>query len=103
MVPLQTDMTLLRAAVLGPLRELACLHARLPIGAPELVLEKLETVQPMLDVRALGDDACPVPVADRLQVPGRRRIDLVRRASAGHPGRVVSRQRVVQELVSGCA
>ena len=66
---------------------------RFPVGAPELVLDHLDAVQPVLDVRALGDDARGVPVADRLQVSCRRRVEAVGRGRAGQPRLVVGRLR----------
>ena len=62
-VALQRDVSALGAAEIRIHRELAGLDFRFPIGAPELVLEQLETVQPVLDVRACGDNARCVPLA----------------------------------------
>ena len=58
----------------GHSAELARLHLGFPVRAAELVLEQLDAVEPVLDVRASRHDARGVPVADRLQMSGRRRI-----------------------------
>ena len=41
----------------GQSLNLVAFDLRFPVGAPELVLDHLDAVQPVLDVRALGDDA----------------------------------------------
>ena len=68
MIALQPDVAPLRAAELRPVFELGGLHLRFPIRAPEFVFDDLDVVQPVLDVRALGDDARLVPLPDRLEV-----------------------------------
>src|SRR5262245_44259510 len=67
-IALQPDVASLRAAELRPVFELGGLHLRFPIQTPELVLDDLDVVQPVLDVRALGNDARLVPLSDRLEV-----------------------------------
>ena len=58
MVALNADVALFGAAVVRPARELARRDLCLPVRAPELVLEQLLAVEPVLDVRAAQDDAC---------------------------------------------
>src|SRR5262249_40360045 len=62
-IALQRDVALLRAAVVRVVDELARLDLGFPVRAPQLVLEQLEVVQPVLDVRAAREDARLVPVA----------------------------------------
>ena len=70
-------------------------------GLHSSVLDHLEAVEPVLDVRPLRDDARGVPLADRLQVPCRRRIEAVGRGGAGQPRLVVGRFGIVEQLVLG--
>ena len=99
MIALERDVSFLRASVVGVVRELARLDLRLPVGTPERVLEQLEVVQPVLDVRAVDDDSRLVPLADRLQVSGRGGIQRVRGAGRCEPRLVVGRFGIVEELV----
>src|SRR5258708_34146346 len=67
-IALQSDVTRFRAAELRPCVELGRRDLRFPVRAPQFVLDDLEVVQPMLHVRAFGDDARLVPFPDGLQV-----------------------------------
>src|SRR3954447_25887744 len=67
-VALERNVSAPRTTVVRVGDELAGFHLGQPVGAFELILEQLHPVQPVLDVRSARDDACAVPVADRLQV-----------------------------------
>src|SRR5260370_24153074 len=82
-IALQPDMPFLRASEIGISGDLARLHFGFPIGTPELVLEQLHPVQPVLDVRTFRDDPRSVPLTDGLQMASRRRIERVGSAGAG--------------------
>jgi hypothetical protein len=66
-VILQRDVAARLAAVGGHLPEDALLLSCQPVRAAELVLDDLDPVQPVLDVRAAGDDARLVPRAGRMR------------------------------------
>src|SRR4029079_17617576 len=78
MIALEPDVADLGAAELRPCLELGRRHLRFPVGAPQFVLDGLEAVEPMLDVGSFCDDPRDVPVADRLQVARRRRVQAIR-------------------------
>src|SRR5258708_2811356 len=73
-VVLECEVSGLVETVARHLRELARGDLPLPLGAPELVLEELHAVQPMLDVAAAHQDARLVPAADRARAARRRRL-----------------------------
>src|SRR6185503_18467602 len=98
-VALQGNMSLLRASVFRPNTELARLDFGLPIRTPQLVLEELEAVQPMLDVRALGDDASGIPLANGLEVTVGRHVQLIRGTGQVIRPLVVGRFGVVEKLI----
>src|SRR5262249_31618075 len=81
-VSLHADVAALGAAEFRPRVELRRCHFRFPVWAPELVLDHLDVVQPVLDVRAVGDDPRFVPIADRFEMTGGRRIKAVIGAGA---------------------
>src|SRR5690606_31905153 len=64
-VVLQADHALAVRAEAGLLGEFAGGHARVPVVAALLVLGDLDAVEPVLDVRAVGDDADLVPLTGR--------------------------------------
>src|SRR3954465_13686945 len=66
MVPLERDVPLLGAAVIRPVLELAGLHLGFPVRTPQLVFDGLDSIEPVLDVRALREDARLIPLADPL-------------------------------------
>src|SRR5215211_6819934 len=71
-VALDGEVAGLGPPVVGPVVELAGLHLRLPIRAPQFVLHDLLAVEPVLDVGAARDDARRVPLANGLQEACRR-------------------------------
>src|SRR2546426_8534636 len=58
---LQADVAAHRASVARVVLELARFHPLFPVVAPQLVLDDLHAVQPMLDVAAFDEDARLVP------------------------------------------
>src|SRR5512145_2424778 len=71
-VVLERDVAGARPSVPGPLRELGCRHLRLPRRGPQLVLDHLHAVEPVLDVRPVDDEADGIPFAGGLhRAPGR--------------------------------
>src|SRR5258708_2110938 len=92
-------MPLFGAAVVRTGVELAGGHLGFPVRAPELVLDDLPAVEPVLDVRSFGDDARLVPLAHRLHGVGGRRIQLVRRAGEMVRPLVVGGLEIVEELI----
>ena len=92
-------MAALGAAELGPRLELGRRDFGFPVGAPQLVVDDLDAIEPMLDVRTPGDDARGVPLADRFQVSCRRRVDAVGRSRTGEARLVVGGGDVVEQLV----
>jgi hypothetical protein len=99
MVALQGEVALARQAVVRPHGELARLDLRLPVRTPELILQEFEAVEPVLDVRAPGDDPRGVPVADGLEMSRGRRIEAIRCPRTGQAGLVVGSLDVVEQLV----
>src|SRR5213593_3385099 len=67
-VALHRDVPAPGAAEVWPDGKLARLHLRFPVGAPEFVLQQLDAVQPVLDVRSICDNPRYVPLADTLQM-----------------------------------
>src|SRR5438093_12921011 len=65
-VPLNANVAAPRPPVVPIRGKLARLDLRFPIGTPQLVLEQLLSVEPMLDVRASRHDPGRVPFARRL-------------------------------------
>src|SRR5688572_4263627 len=62
-VVLQRDVTAASLTVTGQVLELTRCHPALPVFAPQLVLEELHAVQPVLHVAAAHQDTCVVPFA----------------------------------------
>src|SRR6185503_11837570 len=87
-VILQRDTTTLRASVRRHLHKLAGLHERLPCRAPQLVLDDLDPVHPVLDVRPCHDEPRIVPFADRPRDIAYRRLQSV--IGAGRCQRVLA-------------
>src|SRR6266851_2406301 len=81
--------------------KLARLDLRRPIGTPELVLDHLHAVQPVLDVLSLHDETHLVPLARRLDDAGRRGIHVVRGARRRETRLAVHVSRVIQHLHLG--
>ena len=103
MVALKRDVALLRAPEIRIRRKLTRLYFRFPVGTPELVLEKLNSIQPVLDVRTFRYNPRSVPLTDGPQVSWGRWIERVRGAGAREPRFVVRSFDVVEQLVFGCA
>src|SRR5215469_12891843 len=61
-IALDTDQAARGEPIVRVPGELARRHPLLPVVAPEIVLDDLDTVQPVLDVIAADDEACLVPV-----------------------------------------
>src|SRR5579883_2679287 len=100
-VALDTDVPPGCPAVVGPGGELAGLDPAEPVGAAEVVREQPPAVEPMLDVGAVHDDACRVPLTRTLHDPRRRRVQPVVRSGGGQAALAVRRVGVVQQLVLG--
>src|SRR6185295_8822790 len=98
-IALQPDVAAPGASELRPRVELRRLDLGFPVAAPQLVLDHFDVVEPVLDVRAVDDDARLVPLADRLQMPRRRRIQAVGRGRAGEARLVVLGLVVVEQLI----
>ena len=73
MVALDADIAPRHASVVRPHVKLAGAHLCFPVRAPELVFEQLLAVEPMLDVRTVGDDARRVPLTSWLDDASGRR------------------------------
>src|SRR5437773_12421613 len=71
---LETDVAGGVTPVMRVTGELARLDFRRPVGTPELVLDHLHAVQPVLDVFPLHHEAHLVPLARWLDDAGRRGI-----------------------------
>src|SRR5260370_16254427 len=67
-IALEREVSAFGAAEVRPVLELAGLDPCFPVRAPELVLEELDAVQPVLDVGPARDDARRVPVANAFQL-----------------------------------
>src|SRR6266496_3406992 len=74
---LQSDVTAARATVIREVLELALAYPAFPVGAPQLVLDDLDAVQPMLDVGTAYEQTRFVPGSDRLRHITRRRVEIV--------------------------
>src|SRR2546427_9035491 len=74
---LETDVAGGVTPVMRVTGELARLDFRRPVGTPELVLDHLHAVEPVLDVFPLHHEAHLVPLACRLHDAGRRGIHVV--------------------------
>ena len=76
----------LGAAELRPRLELGRLHFGFPVGAPELVLDQLDAVEPVLDVRSLARRCARCssrrPASDARPATGRGRRPRPRRSAA---------------------
>src|SRR5665647_1477412 len=70
-ITLHREMSSLEPPVLRPRAELARRDFRLPIRAPELVLEQLEPIEPVLHVRTARDDTRCIPLTHRLEMSRR--------------------------------
>src|SRR5882672_7862351 len=79
--------------------ELAGGDLRLPVGAPELVVDNLLPVQPMLDVRTLDDDPRRVPFAERLDDASGRLVERVCGGRGSQTFLPVRRIRIVEQLI----
>ena len=77
LVLLQDDVAGFREAVVGPRLEFTVRDLCLPRVGPQLVLEQLLAVHPVLDVAPLDHDAAFVPFARRLGDVDGRRIQVV--------------------------
>src|SRR4051794_34010702 len=96
MIALQADVADLGPAELRPCLELGRRHLRFPIRTPQFVLDGLEAVEPMFDVRSFGDDPREIPVANRFQVAGGRRVQAISGGGTGQTCFVVGGFRVVE-------
>src|SRR5215472_9246454 len=96
-------MAAFRTTVFGVLCELTSFHPGFPIRAAQLVLEQLETIKPVFDVRTARHDPCLVPITDGLEVSRRGGIESVCGASASQSCFVVRGFDVVEQLVFGGA
>src|SRR5262245_18215378 len=63
MVALDREVTLRGEPEVRKFAELACRDLRLPVGARELVLDDLLSIEPVFDALAVDDDARLVPLA----------------------------------------
>ena len=88
---------------LGPFDELTARYQLGPLLTPQLVLDDLGSVEPVLDVTALHDDAARIPFAGSVHGPARDRIQRVVRSGAGEGALPVLVIGVVQQLVLGRA
>src|SRR5262245_45893240 len=79
--------------------ELARRDLRLPVRAAELVLDDFLPVEPVLDVRAVDDDAGRVPFAVRLDDARRRGVQPEVGCGRTEPVAAVRRVRIVEQLV----
>src|SRR5436190_7797744 len=70
-VILESDVSLRVFPEPGMGFELAARDFRIPIRAPQLVLQQLEAVQPVLDVVAVDDEPRRIPFAPAMHVTGR--------------------------------
>src|SRR2546425_2078959 len=100
---LQADVPLGVTTVARVRGELARFHLGLPIRAPELVLDDLHPVEPMLDVFPIHHEAYLVPLTRGLHDPGRRGIDAVGGPGRREAGLPVCMPRVIQHLHLGPA
>src|SRR5690606_10449452 len=87
-----------RSAVRGPFGELARGDAFFPLPAAELVLDDLDTVQPVLDAVADRDDPRFVPLPGGADDAARRGIEAVARTGARQRIPAVRVPRVVEHL-----
>src|SRR3954452_10465845 len=103
-VSLERDVPLLCAAVIRPVLELAGLHLGFPVRTPQLVFEGLGPIEPVLDVRALREDARLIPLTDPLWFGARRRrIERVGGSRTRQRRLVIVGLLVVEQLVFGAA
>src|ERR1043166_1800856 len=102
-VVLEPDVALRRLPVLGPLLELALVDPLGPIRAPQLVLQQLLPVEPVLDVVAPDHDAGRVPFSRGLHHAARRGVQPVVGAGRGEWILAVGMGRVIEHLHFGGA
>src|SRR5690606_20680633 len=98
---LQYDIAALLDAETGIFGELAGLIEAVPAFAPDLVLDHLLAIQPVLDVVAARNDARLVPLPCRADDTGRRRDHVVQRARPAvtiHAGVGVRVTLVIEDL-----
>ncbi len=98
---LETDVAGGVTPVMRVTGELARLDFRRPVGTPELVLDHLHAVQPVLDVFPLHHESHLVPLARRLHDAGRRGIHVVGRTRRRETRFAVHVPRVIQHLHFG--
>src|SRR6187549_2327166 len=99
MVALDGEVTLRGKPEVRELPELARRDLRLPVRARKLIFDDLPAVEPVLDVRAVDDDACLVPLAVWLDDSCGRRVQPEVGGGRGQPVLAVRCVGVVEELV----
>src|SRR3989449_2752219 len=95
---LETDVAGGVTPVMRVTGELARLDFRRPVGTPELVVDHLHAVQPVLDVFPLHHESHLVPLARGLHDAGRRGIHVVGRTRRRETRLAVHVPRVIQHL-----
>src|ERR1019366_9248294 len=99
MIALDADEAALRQSIVGVCRKFARRDLGFPIGAAQLVSHHFSTIQPMLDMRAVDEDARRVPLAEWSCYASRRSVQTVRRRRGGQWAAAIGRVDVIEELI----
>src|SRR5579871_3180590 len=70
-------------AEIGVAREFARGDPGFPVRAPQLVLDDLPAIEPMLDMRAVDDQSTPIPLIEWQDDSGRNAIERIRGRGGG--------------------
>src|SRR6267154_4175660 len=99
MIALDADEAALVQSVARILRELAGCNLGLPVGTAKVVFNDFLAVVPVLDMIAIDDDACFVPLAGCFDHARGRTVQPVSRGGGGQSAAAVRRVGVIEQLI----